>query len=132
LKEILQDYDHTNLNEGLQEIEQCVHCHQQLSNAMAAHHYGGVGDAREVLKNMRVILDIKRLKDFPEISTRYALFPELLPLSRSTDCAIDHVQVTKYPIDPDPDLETLDLIAQHNADDLMLYQFVKTLPQYET
>lgn len=134
LKDILQNYSKVDLNHGLPETEQCAHCAQQLSNAMAAHHYGGVARARHTLESMRVIIDLRRLEDFPRIATKYALFPELHSLSVSTKCAIEHTENSQaqYLLGRHPDPETAELIALHNIDDIMLYNFVKSLPQYES
>lgn len=132
LKEILQNYSHADLNEGLPETEQCFHCHQQLSNAMTAHHYAGIDAARDILRSMRVIIDLERLSDFPEIADNYALFPEHLSLSGSTACAVQHIRPTEYDLGTHPDPETAELIAEHNEEDLMLYKFVSNLPQYES
>jgi len=132
LKEILQNYSHVDLNEGLPETDQCLHCHQQLSNAMAAHHYAGVGTAKQVLASMGAIIDLGRLSDFPRISTKFALFPEHLSLSGSTECTMAHKEATFYPLGRHPDHETAVLIAQHNVEDLKLYEYVRTLPQYES
>lgn len=130
LKDILQNYHNVDLNIGLQESEQCFHCHQQLSNAMAAHHYAGVGAADEVLARMSAIIDLGRLGDFPEISKKFALFPEHLSLSGSTECTVEHIEPTNYSLGTHPDPETAELIAQHNAEDITLYEYVQALPQY--
>jgi hypothetical protein len=132
LKEILQNYSNIDLNEGLQENEQCLHCHYQLSNAMATHHYAGVDAASEVLAQMRVIIDLRRLSDIPQIFTKFALFPENPALSGSTECTMAHVEATHYALGAHPDPETVALIAQHNQEDLSLYEYAQTLPQYES
>lgn len=131
LKEILQNYSSLDLNEGLQENEMCLHCHYQLSNAMVTHHYADA-DVYELVAGMGAIIDLRRLSDFPQISEKFALFPENPSLSGSTECTMQHQEATQYLDGAHPDPETALLIAQHNREDVMLYEYVQTLPQYES
>mmetsp|Transcript_60682 Transcript_60682/g.131496 ORF Transcript_60682/g.131496 Transcript_60682/m.131496 type:complete len:335 (-) Transcript_60682:117-1121(-) len=136
LKEVyLAMYKGQDLNEGLEENEMCLHCAEQLSNAMFKHNFAGrnktMDAAKSSLRSMRVIIDMDALDRFKEIAFAYRLFEDLPALAGAkTQLEITHENSKGQRWDDHPDNGTEESIKRNNAEDLELYRYARGLSNY--
>jgi hypothetical protein len=134
LYDILLNYKTWDLNGGLPDNQKCKHCHRQLSNAMVYGHFAGPTEglkgAKQVLKNMSMIIDIRRAGEVPALLSQHGLLPESKWLSGQTSCHMPHRNPSQYGCGNQPDTKTKELITYHNQLDALLHDFALALPSY--
>eukprot|EP00448_Togula_jolla_P029490 CAMPEP_0170620762 /NCGR_PEP_ID=MMETSP0224-20130122/28231_1 /TAXON_ID=285029 /ORGANISM="Togula jolla, Strain CCCM 725" /LENGTH=333 /DNA_ID=CAMNT_0010946957 /DNA_START=39 /DNA_END=1040 /DNA_ORIENTATION=+ len=123
-----------DLNEGLRNDEMCHHCEMQLKNAMSNHSFeqpdGALSQWKDQLRSLQLILDISSLDRFGELTAQAKLFPELRALSSPTEVAMLHENSVPSRWGEHPDWMTEQCIRDWNQQDVELYEFAKTLPNF--
>lgn len=134
LKEILSNYETWDPNHGLSDKDQCLHCHKQLSNAMAKHHFAGpngtLKEAKRTLENMKLVIETHSVDKIPALFADLVIFPESKPISGNTAYTMPRSNPSNYRWGKYPDSVTEALIKQYNQMDIELYQHATKQPNY--